>query len=92
MPQHLQSQWRGTRADHLRARWRETAVEKGWTTDEEGLAYFRKLFGYVGQSPFLTGRSKAREGARPFTVELEWLVNPTNWAKVIEGKYHTEAA
>ena len=92
MPQHLPSQWRGTRADHLRTRWRETAVEKGWTTAEQGLAYFRKLFGYVGTSPFLTGRSKPRDGVRPFVIELEWLVNPSNWAKVHEGKYHGEAA
>ncbi len=92
MPQHLASQWRGTRADHLRARWRETAVAKGWASEADGLAYLRKLFGYVGQSVFLTGRSKPRDGARPFVIELEWLVNPTNWAKVHEGKYHTEAA
>jgi len=92
MPQHLASQWKGARADHLRARWRETAAEKAWASEAEGLAYLRKLFAYVGQSQFLTGKTKARDGARPFIVELEWLVNPTNWAKVIEGKYHTEAA
>jgi hypothetical protein len=92
MPQHLPSQWRGTRADHLRARWRETAMEKGWRSEAEGLDYLRKLFAYVGKSAFLTGRTKTADGRRPFTVELEWLVNPTNWAKVHEGKYHTEAA
>jgi len=93
MPQHLPSQWRGSRADHLRARWREAAVEKGWSTEAQGLAYLRKLFAYVGQSQFLTGRATSRDPAkRPFVIELEWLVNPTNWAKVVEGKYHTEAA
>lgn len=92
MPQHLPSQWRGTRADHLRARWRETAVEKRWATQEQGLAYLRKLFAYVGQSDFLAGRAPSRDGRRPFVIELEWLVNPTNWAKVHEGKYHGDAA
>lgn len=92
LPQHLPSQWRGTRADHLRARWRETAVEKGWTSAEQGLAYLRRLFAYVGQSEFLSGRSRPQPGKRPFVIELEWLVNPTNWAKVHEGKYHGEAA
>src|SRR5574343_303749 len=90
LPQHNADMWRGTRADHLRARWRETAVSKGWQTEAEGLAYLRKLFGYVGQSAFLTGRAKPRGDARPFVIELEWLVNPTNWAKVHEGKYHAE--
>ena len=94
LPQHNPTMWRGTRADHLRARWRETAVEKRWATEADGLAYLRRLFGYVGQSPFLTGRVPPREAGRPpFVIELEWLVNPTNWARVIEGKYHqTEAA
>lgn len=92
MPQHNPSLWRGTRSTHLRARWRETAAEKGWATEAEGLAYLRRLFGYVGASAFLTGKAASRGGGRPFVVELEWLVNPTNWAKVIEGKYHTEQA
>ena len=87
MPQHNPSMWKGTRADHLRARWRETAVEKGWTTQEQGLSYLRKLFGYVGASHFLTGRVA---GDRPFQAELAWLVNPQNWAKTIEGKYHPQ--
>jgi hypothetical protein len=93
LPQHLPDQWRGTRADHLRTRWRETATAKGWTEKDQGLAYFRRLFGYVGQSQFLTGRSTSRDpNKRPFVVELEWLVLPSNWAKVHEGKYHPEAA
>ena len=90
LPQHMPSQWRGSRADHLRARWREAAVENGWQTKEEGITYMRKLFGYVGKSPFLTGRVRARDGKRPFVIELEWLVSPANWAKVHEGKYHQQ--
>lgn len=92
LPQHDPEQWKGARADHLRARWRETAVAKGWSGQPDGMAYLRKLFGYVGQSAFLTGRVTPGQGKRPFFVELEWLVKPINWAKVIEGKYHTEAA
>lgn len=92
LPQHIASQWRGSRADHLRARWRETAVEKGWTTQQQGIDYLRKFFAYVGQSDFLAGRSRPSPGKRPFVIELEWLVNPSNWAKVHEGKYHGEAA
>lgn len=92
LPQHEPAQWRGTRADHLRARWRETAAAKGWATPDDGMAYLRKLFAYVGQSAFLTGRTQPAPGKRPFQIELEWLVSPTNWARVIEGKYHQEAA
>jgi len=92
MPQHLPSQWKGTRADHLRTRWRETATEKRWDSAADGLEYLRKLFAYVGKSPFLTGRATPAQGKRPFVIELEWLVAPSNWAKVIEGKYHQENA
>ena len=92
MPQHNPAMWRGTRADHLRARWRETADEKRWPDQAAGLAYLRKLFGYCAKSPFLMGRTPPQAGRRPFAFELEWLVAPTNWARVIEGKYHEEAA
>lgn len=87
LPQHDAAQWRGSRADHLRARWRETATAKGWQTREQGLRYLRKLFGYVGESPFLTGQEHDPK-RRPFFAELAWLVEPLNWAKVHEGKYH----
>jgi hypothetical protein len=93
MPRHLPSQWKGARSDHLRARWRETATEKGWTDEAQGIAYLRKLFSYIGQSPFLTGKAHQHDPAkRPFIAELEWIVNPANWAKCHEGKYHQEYA
>lgn len=92
MPQHNPGMWSGTRADHLRARWRETAVAEKWETEADGLAYLRRLFVYIGRSAFLTGRSKRGGKRPPFVAELAWVVNPQNWAKVHEGKYHTDAA
>lgn len=88
MPQHLPGQWKGTRAIHLRARWAETAAEKGWVDQGEGLTYFRKLFAYCRQSAFLSGKIPPRPGFKQFELTLAWLVNPTNWAKVIEGTYN----
>lgn len=92
LPQHLPTMWKGTRAAHLRARWRETAVLKRWPDVEAGLRYLRKFFGWLRESPFLMGKSKAFGDRKPFELELAWLVNPTNWAKVHEGKYHPQAA
>lgn len=92
LPQHNPGLWRGARADHLRARWRETAASEGWETEDQGIAYFRRLFGFIGRSAFLTGRAKASDGRPPFVAELAWIVCPENWAKVHEGKYHIEAA
>lgn len=93
LPQHDPAQWHKTRRSHLQTRWREQAAAKRWDSAAAGLAYFRRLFGYVGQSRYLTGRITPRDpGRKPFVIELEWLVRPTNWAKVIEGKYHEDAA
>jgi len=92
MPQHKPEQWKGARADHLRTRWREQAVQRKWASTDDGLAWFRRLFGYVGQSKFLTGQVAVAADKRPFVIELEWLVMPSNFAKVVEGKYHRSAA
>lgn len=88
LPQHQPDHWTGTRADNLRARWRELAAAKHWQTAAEGLPYFRKLFGYVGRSPFLTGKVEPTKGRRVFVCELAWLLRPQHWHEVHEGKYH----
>lgn len=79
--------WNNTRSGLLRARWREAAVEKKWVNQEEGIEYFKNFFGFVRQSKFLMGKVSGN-GKRPFECELEWLLRPNNWVKVIEGKYH----
>lgn len=90
LPQHLPAKWKGARADHLRARWREEANERGWKLQAEGLEFFRRFLAWCRKSPFLMGKAAVRPGVRPFEFELEWLVNPSNWAKVHEGKYHPQ--
>ena len=73
--------WNETRRKYLRQRWRES--EK-----RQRIEWWRKFFAYVGQSEFLTGRSHAAAGRDPFVADLEWLLRPQNFAKVVEGKYH----
>ncbi len=87
LPQH--TEWTDTRAKHLQARWRATAVLRKWQSKEDGLAYFRRLFGYIRKSAFLMGKTTTA-GRRPFQLELAWLIGPENWAKIHEGKYHEE--
>lgn len=62
----------------VRARWRENP----------DLAHWRKYFRYVSTSGFLTGKVQLRKDEPPFEADFEWLMRPTNYAKVIEGKYH----
>lgn len=93
LPQHLPSLWKGARADHLRARWREKAAEKRWETQQQGLDYFRTVFVLIADSAFLSGRTATNDPARrPFQATLEWVVIPGNWAKVLEQRYNDKVA
>ena len=79
--------WNGTRQQHLAARWRERWKSKNYSTQAEGLAYFRKLFEYIGREcDWLMGRVPGRND-KPFFATLEWIVSPGNFAKIIEGNY-----
>ncbi len=91
MPQHTPSMWSGARADALRSRWREAVVENMLATEADGIEYFRRVFHWVAESPFLMGKAH-KPGTRPFQVELAWLVKRENWVKTLEGRYHSEAA
>lgn len=85
-------EWGPQRQQHMRARWRDKAKPngktQGYTTVEGGLAFWRKYFTWVGQSRFLTGKETGRDGRAPFMAKLPWLINPENFAKVLEGDYH----
>lgn len=76
-----------TRRSHLQQRWREMYAAGEFKTQAEGLEAFSDYFKYVGKSAFLTGRVKTQLDRKPFVADLEWLVKPGNFAKIIEGKY-----
>ena len=77
--------WNESRAKTLQARWREDAKR-------QNLDWWQRFFEYVAESEFLTGRTQAPQGRDPFVVSLDWLVAPKNFVKVVEGRYHREAA
>jgi hypothetical protein len=75
--------WNDTRAKHLQSRWRESVKR-------QNLEWWGKFFAFCAQSKFLTGQAQPARDRDPFVVSLDWLINPSNFAKVIEGKYHRE--
>lgn len=77
-------EWNETRRRLLQRRWSENP-------ERQNLDWWRQFFGYVRKSRFLMGKTTGRDG-RPFDCDLEWLIRPTNFAKVIEGKYEDQAA
>ncbi|HQR20069.1 MAG TPA: hypothetical protein PKV98_04340 [Burkholderiaceae bacterium] len=80
----------------IRGRWRQMWEERGKRGRENDhetlLARFRDFFEDVSKSKFLTGKTNGRDGRPPFVADLEWLMGPQNFLKVLEGKYHEEAA
>jgi hypothetical protein len=61
----------------LRARWREDK-------SRQSLSWWRDFFSFVSKSDFLTGRKT------DFQADLEWIVRPTNFTKIANGRYHRE--
>jgi hypothetical protein len=72
------------RKDLISQRWKELEPE----SIDEGLESFGNYFRLVRGSNFLMGKAPASNGHRVFMANLEWLVNPSNFAKVVEKNYH----
>lgn len=81
--------WSEDRRKMLAARWRTLVNDKGYQSEEEGLGWFKRLFGYIRRSRFLTGETPQKEG-RTWRPDLEWIIKPKNLTKIIEGKYHVQ--
>ncbi len=67
-------EWTEGRQSFLRTRWKEKK-------ERQSLDWWRGYFRLVSESDFLTGKAKG------FKADLEWLVRPSNFIKVIEGRY-----
>jgi uncharacterized protein YdaU (DUF1376 family) len=82
--------WNASRQGYLRQRWREVAAELGKekpTCAAAVLDWFSDFFVHIQKSRFLVGKVSGRDG-RAFTADLEWILRPSNFAKIVEGKYH----
>jgi len=71
--------WNEYRRKLLQARWREDP-------DRQNLRWWREFFELVRRCPFLLGKIQTRDG-NTFKADLEWLLRPRNFPKVIEGRY-----
>lgn len=50
--------------------------------------WWEKLFSKVAASPFLSGKVPGKDGKKPFTASLPWLVGRINLGKVLAGNYN----
>lgn len=68
------------RRKHLRTRWRESE-------ERQSLDWWRGYFSTVAESDFLTGKVTPDKNGHSWLPNFDWLINPSNMTKVIEGNY-----
>ena len=79
--------WNKTREGYLKQRWRQMFVEFECKDTEDGLDWFKNdFFQFVRDSKFLMGKVQSKD-RNPFLADLEWMIKPTNFTKIIERKY-----
>jgi len=67
-------EWGSFRQGLLRARWKDKK-------ERQNLDWWKGFFNTVKESDFLMGR------INEFRADLEWLIRPRNFVKVLEGRY-----
>ncbi len=93
LPQPKPELWDGKNAQAMRSRWKWllTATKRNgerYAVDEtQALDWFDRFFAYVAKSDFLTGRN-----GRWQNCDLGWLMNQSNFAKVVQGNYENKVA
>lgn len=76
--------WDQDRARALRQRWTSTAAEKGWTTVEEGVDWFRRFFVAVSENDWAMGRSGRGKGHEHWECDIDYLLSPKGFRRIIE--------
>lgn len=61
---------------------RKKAIKARWKENGKSLKFFIDYFQRVEDSNFLSGRS-----GKDWKANFDWVMNPTNMAKVLEGNY-----
>lgn len=71
-----------TRQKAVRARWLDCMKDGDFTTQEEGVAYFKRYFDYIRSCDFLMGSN-----GRDWRADFDWIFKQQNYTKICEGKY-----
>jgi hypothetical protein len=82
--------WEGNRQVNLKNRWKQAAKPsnyspEGYKTLEDGLKWWDSFFAYIANDTKLATGFQSKE--RTWMPDLAWIVNATNFAKIIDGKY-----
>ena len=82
--------WEGSRQAAMRSRWVQAGrpssfSENGYKTVSEGLDWWDSFFAYIATDTKLADGFESN--GRVWRPDLEWVVNASNFAKIIDGKY-----
>lgn len=77
--------WDADRERALRQRWVSTAAEKGWSTVDEGLDWFRRFFLAVSENDWAMGRSGRGKGHENWECDIDYLLTPKGFRRIIES-------
>lgn len=84
------------RKSSMKARWEEAAklscLPFGYKTKEHGIEAWASFFRICSQSDFLTGKVKPQDGKQIFFADIDFVFSPSGFARILENKYHREAA
>lgn len=84
--------WDSDRETALRARWRDQVKEKGWTTADEGIAWFRRFFEAVSENDWAMGRSGRGKGHENWECDIDYLLSVKGFRKIIESDGRAKVA
>ena len=82
--------WEGTRKANTKQRWNQASKPsayspEGYQTEEDGIKWWDSFFGYIAKDTSLSNGFESQ--GRTWRPDLEWVVNATNFQKIIDGKY-----
>jgi hypothetical protein len=81
--------WEGSRQQSLRSRWiqagKRSAFSDGYSTVEDGVRWWESFFDYIANETKLAQGFESN--GRVWKPDLPWIINATNFAKIIDGKY-----
>ncbi|MEY2870420.1 MAG: hypothetical protein RLZZ146_343 [Bacteroidota bacterium] len=83
--------WEGSRQANMKQRWIQAGKPsdyspEGYKTVQDGLKWWDSFFAYIAND---TSLARGFEGnGRTWRPDLEWVVNATNFQKIIDGKYN----
>ena len=83
--------WEGARQSNLKNRWIQASQKSdfsdGYTTLEGGLVWWDEFFQYIAKDTKLFSGFESNN--RTWRPDLVWIVNASNFQKIIDGKYES---